>query len=225
MNLSFPQSNWTRFLILCNCVFIVFGSVLIVYGIKPQNVLKQFHEILDGAKPLCFLIACISGGVVVLNAVIGIFGLWKYDRKITYLHLFIMTIVTLMEIGLATRSASSEDPFFKSTNNSLYQALYSYYGKPVSRAQIDRLQSKYDCCGVVSYKDYDDAMLLKPSSSCYVNRRPREKGCIQVIKELIEPWISLLMYLCFIFGSVQVIYLILSVLSFRKLDDEKCISA
>ncbi|KAK4467414.1 hypothetical protein MN116_009093, partial [Schistosoma mekongi] len=161
----------------------IFSTVLLALGLKPQITLNQFNVILQESKPPIFLIACISGGLGVISACVGVFGLLKQQKMIIYVHIFILITVTLMEIGIATKVAAVDNQF---TCDSLSSSIKNYAKEYNYQMQFDDLQST---------------------------------GCILVLNEFVQKYVNILMYLCFVFGITQAIYLTMSIMNIRKFDE------
>nr|AAW24488.1 unknown [Schistosoma japonicum] len=80
------------------------------------------------------------------------------------MHIAIVFIAVLGEICIASITISSIDQFHSTVNSSLLQAVKGYYSNKLYEEQMDRLQSRYMCCGATSYRDYDKAHSIPPFS-------------------------------------------------------------
>ncbi|TNN04813.1 25 kDa integral membrane protein [Schistosoma japonicum] len=198
------QEYWRRLFILCNVFFVIFSIVLLALGIKQQITLNQFNVILQESKPSIFLIASISGGLGVLSACVGIFGLSTKQKLVIYVHIFALIVVILMEIGTATKVAAVD-------NQKDYKC----------QMQFDNLQSTFHCCGANSSNDYRTTIRYRTyqPSSCKYNTLLFPKGCISVLNEFVQKYVGVLMYLCFVFGIIQAIYIIMSIMNMTKFDE------
>ncbi|KAH8849300.1 25 kDa integral membrane protein [Schistosoma japonicum] len=212
------QEYWRRLFILCNVFFVIFSIVLLALGIKQQITLNQFNVILQESKPSIFLIASISGGLGVLSACIGIFGLSTKQKLVIYVHIFALIVVTLMEIGTATKVAAVDNQF---TSDSLSTSIKNYEKDYKCQMQFDNLQSTFHCCGANSSKDYGTFARFRSfqANSCKYNTLLFPKGCISVLNEFVQKYVGVLMYLCFVFGIIQAIYIIMSIMNMTKFDE------
>nr|AAW25187.1 SJCHGC02060 protein [Schistosoma japonicum] len=212
------QEYWRRLFILCNVFFVIFSIVLLALGIKQQITLNQFNVILQESKPSIFLIASISGGLGVLSACVGIFGLSTKQKLVIYVHIFALIVVTLMEIGTATKVAAVDNQF---TSDSLSTSIKNYEKDYKCQMQFDNLQSTFHCCGANSSKDFGTFPRFRSfqPSSCKYNTLLFPKGCISVLNEFVQKYVGVLMYLCFVFGIIQAIYIIMSIMNMTKFDE------
>lgn len=220
------SESWTKLFILCNCSFIAFSIVLLALGIQPQITLNQFSSILHSAKPIIFTVVCISGGLGVLGSCVGIYGYLKQRKMIIFLNIFVLIVVTCMWIGMGMKLAITEDEFPKLANSSLSAAVKEYTTQTDYQMELDKLQTNFHCCGATSSKDYKaQYRIVQIPSSCKYNSIAFSKGCTTVLSEYTQHYLNIIMYLCFIFGIIQAIYLIISIMKIRKFEDGNSLSA
>ncbi|CAH8431167.1 unnamed protein product [Schistosoma rodhaini] len=220
------SESWTKLFILCNCSFIAFSIVLLALGIQPEITINQFSSILHSAKPIIFIVVCISGGLGVLGSCVGIYGYLKQRKIIIYLNIFVLIVVTCMWIGMGMKLAVAEDEFPKLANSSLSAAVKEYTTQTDYQMELDKLQKSFHCCGSTSSKDYTaHNKKAQIPSSCKYNTIVFSKGCTTVLSEYTQHYLNVIMYLCFIFGIIQVIYLVMSIMKIRKFEDGNSLSA
>ncbi|CAH8491461.1 unnamed protein product [Schistosoma bovis] len=220
------SESWTKVFILCNCSFVVFGVALLALGIQPQITLNQFRTILQNAKPEIFLVVSISGGLGVLGSFVGIYGHSKKHKMIIYLNIFVLFIVTCMWIGMSFKVALTEDRFPQLADNSLSSTVKKYDKRVDYRMEFDQLQKSFFCCGASSYKDYPVIeRVLKTPVSCMYSKLEFPRGCVSAIIEYTQTYLNIIMYLCFTFGIIQALYLILSIMRIRKFEGDNFLSA
>ncbi|CAH8293274.1 unnamed protein product [Schistosoma turkestanicum] len=224
--MSLSSESWRRLFIICNCSFVIFSIVVLAISIGPQVTLNGLSAILNNAKPLVFLIASIAGGLGVLASCVGVCGYLKQHRMIVYVNMFLLCLVTLMEIGVAVNVAAKEDKFFASARQSLNLTVKYYFKNARYQMQFDVLQTEFYCCGANSYTDYPQTGLAKDiPMSCDRKNMTDQKGCITMLNDFVRSCLKRLMYVCFIFGFIQVIYLISSIMRIRKFEDGDTVSA
>ncbi|CAI2725717.1 unnamed protein product [Schistosoma spindalis] len=220
------SESWTKIFILCNCSFVVFGIVLLGLGIHPQIILSQFSTILQCTKPAIFLAVSISGGLSVLGSFFGIYGYLNKRKVIVYLNIFVLLVVTCMWIGMAFKVALTEDRFFLSADSLLSSAVKQYAKRIDYQIEFDHLQMSFFCCGAKSYKDYPIIeRIIKTPDSCTYGKLEFPRGCVSAIIEYTQTYLNIIMYLCFTFGIIQAVYLILSIIRIRKFESENFLSA
>ncbi|CAI2725719.1 unnamed protein product [Schistosoma spindalis] len=220
------SESWTKIFILCNCSFVVFGIVLLGLGIYPQITLNQFKTILQSAKPAIFLAVSISGGLGILGSFVGIYGHFKKQKMIIYLNIFVLLVVTCMWIGMAFKVAATEDRFPTLANSSLSSTVKEYEKRVDYQMEFDNLQSTFYCCGAKSHADYPIlGRISQMPTSCKYGRFAYPKGCVSAIIEYTQTYLNIIMYLCFIFGIIQAVYLVLSIIRIRTFEGDNVISA
>nr|CAX70374.1 25 kDa integral membrane protein [Schistosoma japonicum] len=212
------QEYLRRLFISFNVLFIIFSIVLLALGIKQQITLNQFNVILQESKPSIYMFACISGGLGVLSACIGIFGLSTKQKLVIYVHIFALIVVILMEIGTATKVAAVDNQF---TSDSLSTSIKRYEKDFKYQIQFDVLHSTFHCCGANSVRDFVNFRRYQRSypNSCKHDTLLFPKGCISVLNEFVQKYVDVLMYLCFVFGIIQAIYIIMSIMNMTKFDE------
>ncbi|KAK4474147.1 hypothetical protein MN116_002653 [Schistosoma mekongi] len=215
MDLTLSQQFWTKLFILLNCLFGLFGIVLLGLGIKGYDILNKFNIILQGTMPIIFPIAIFIGCLLLLSTLIGFIGLWKPKQFIVIMHIAIIFIVVLSEICIASITISSIDQFHSTVNSSLLQAVKRFYSNHQYEEQMDRLQSRFRCCGAMSYMDYDKANSIPPFS-CIVGYLVYSRGCSKAINNHIQRYIIVLIVLCYVFAFIKIIYVFISVYLLKR---------
>ncbi|CAI2725720.1 unnamed protein product [Schistosoma spindalis] len=198
-----------KLFVFFNCLFITIGSIVVVYGMKVPTKLFGYKRILQATIPPIFITATFSGSLGILAACIGILAILNKRNIIMYLHLCTLTIVILMEIGIALTSCLMKDQFFTEAHSSLNTNVKQYWTNLRYRIEFDNLQTTFHCCGADSSNDYPHVKQLIPIS-CLSGIKPYSLGCIDALNEFVQYYKHILIYLCFGLGIIHGIYLILS---------------
>ncbi|CAH8491439.1 unnamed protein product [Schistosoma bovis] len=287
MYLSIVGRYSTKLFVFLNCLFITIGSIVVVFGMKLPTNLSGYKRILQATIPPIFLTATFSGSLGILAACIGILAILSERNMIMYLHLCTLTIVILMEIGIASTSCLMNDQFFTEAHSSLNTNVKQYWTNLRYQIEFDDLQTTFRCCGADSSNDYPHVKQLLPISclsgikpyslvfgvvllalgiqpqitlnqfrTILQNAKPeiflavsisgglgvlgsfvgiyghskKQKviiymGCVSAIIEYTQTYLNIIMYLCFTFGIIQAVYLILSIMRIRKFEGDDFLSA
>ncbi|CAH8489767.1 unnamed protein product [Schistosoma margrebowiei] len=215
MYLSIVGQYSTKLFVFFNCLFITIGSIVVVYGMKLSTNLFGYKRILQATIPPIFLTAIFSGSLGILAACIGILAILSERNMIMYLHLCTLTIVILMEIGIALTSSLMKDQFFTEAHRSLNTNVKQYWTNLRYQIEFDDLQTTFRCCGADSSNDYPHIKQLIPIS-CLSGIKPYSLGCIDALNEFVQYYKNILIYLCFSFGIIHGIYLMFSVVMVCK---------
>ncbi|CAH8489893.1 unnamed protein product [Schistosoma margrebowiei] len=188
MILSIAEKYWKNIIILSNVIFIVYSIVLISLGIDKLNYLNRFTIILHNTIPIIIPMIISSGLLCLFTAFIGIISLIK---QIQYIALI----------------------FFMKVNSSLHESIVHYHMDYDIKNEFNNLQMSLGCCGASYFRDY-----LKIHSTVPSSCKPTSYGfgCVRAISRYMQQYIIMLMYLCFIFAILKGIYIIISILLFRK---------
>nr|CAX70537.1 25 kDa integral membrane protein [Schistosoma japonicum] len=215
MELTLSQQFWTKLFFLLNSLFGIFGIVLLAFGIKGYDILVKFNIILQGTIPVIFPITIFLGCLLLLSTLIGFIGLWKPKQFIVIMHIAIVFIAVLGEICIASITISSIDQFHSTVNSSLLQAVKGYYSDKLYEEQMDRLQSRYMCCGATSYRDYDKAHSIPPFS-CLTGYLVYSRGCAEAINSHLQRYVVALISLCYVFAFIKIIYVFISMILLKR---------
>ncbi|CAH8431184.1 unnamed protein product [Schistosoma rodhaini] len=211
MNLPILGRYSTKLIVFFNCIFITFGMIVIAFGMKLPSKLFGYKRILQATIPPIFPTATFSGSLSILAACIGILGILNERNMIMYLHLFTLTIVMLIEIGIATSSTLMKDQFFTEAHRSLNMSVQKYWTNLCYQIEFDNLQIRFHCCGADSSNDYLHVKQLIPTS-CLSGIKPYSLGCVDALNILVQYYKVILIYLCFSIGIIHGVYLLFSFL-------------
>ncbi|VDP56968.1 unnamed protein product [Schistosoma mattheei] len=104
-----------------------------------------------------------------------------------------------------------DDLHLTNSNQSLWNSLQYYQKHPIYENQFENLQKDFECCGVMSSKDYIKLVDYLPVS-CEKGNAIHLKGCAEALYEYIEQSIMIIIYICIAFVIIKAIYLAISIL-------------
>uniref|UniRef100_A0A3Q0KUF7 Tetraspanin n=1 Tax=Schistosoma mansoni TaxID=6183 RepID=A0A3Q0KUF7_SCHMA len=215
MILSYLEKYWKSIIILSNLIFIVSGIVFLSLGINELNYISKFLIILHNTKPIIIPIMITTGTIGSIASLIGFIGLFQKKQFIILLHIGGLIIAALIEFSTGIISAISKDQFFVKVNSSLQESITQYHQNYEIKNEYNNLQISFGCCGALSFNDYKRIRSAIPNSC-----KPTSYGygCVRAITEYIQQYIITLMYLCFIFAILKGIYIMITILLYRKTD-------
>ncbi|CAI2725722.1 unnamed protein product [Schistosoma spindalis] len=217
MILSLLQKYWTILFILFNILLILFDLALLILPFRTLNILSNYNTILDYFKPIIYPIIICSGFLGLFSIFIGFIGIWKKKNLFIWMHIIGLIIATIIEISISINSSVSNNQYFKPANQSLWNSLQYYQKHPNYENQFDNLQKDFQCCGVISSKDYTKLVDYLPLS-CEKGNQLYLKGCSEALYQYIQQSIMLIVYICIAFAIFKAIYLTISILVYRKSD-------
>lgn len=156
-----------------------------------------------------------TGTIGSIASLIGFIGLFQKKQFIILLHIGGLIIAALIEFSTGIISAISKDQFFVKVNSSLQESITQYHQNYEIKNEYNNLQISFGCCGALSFNDYKRIRSAIPNSC-----KPTSYGygCVRAITEYIQQYIITLMYLCFIFAILKGIYIMITILLYRKTD-------
>ncbi|CAI2725727.1 unnamed protein product [Schistosoma spindalis] len=215
MKLSIPQQFWTKLFIILNSCFVIFGIVLFALGIKGLDTLHKFGTIFHGIIPSIIPTSIFIGCLILIGTIIGYIGLWKPKQLIVILHIICLCLAVIIEISIATATCTSGDKFQTVANNSVLQAVKQFYTIPNIQVEMDKLQNKFKCCGATSYLDYVKSNKTVPFS-CFIGTLVYATGCVEAFNDYAQHYIIALITMCFVFGIIKAIYVVISICLFKN---------
>ncbi|XP_076459254.1 tetraspanin-15-like [Babylonia areolata] len=141
------------FLFIYAVLFLFVGIILMAIGVLVETHRQKMESMNNQlAVPVALLI--LVGMIITLNAVCGLVG--TLTENVTLLKVFlVVTIIAFLiqvAIGIIAFIFREEVPEIMAEH---VMFAVSSYGEdvPLSRA-MDYLQTRYECCGLLSYMDY-----------------------------------------------------------------------
>ncbi|XP_018645505.1 tetraspanin, putative [Schistosoma mansoni] len=224
MNLSISQQFWNKLFILLNSCFVIFGIVLLALGIKALETINELAKMFSGITPVIIPTAIFIGCLILVGTIIGYIGFWKPKQFIIILHIACLCLAVIIEISIATVTVTSGEKFQTAANHSVINAVKQFYRNSFLQVEMDRLQNKFRCCGATSYMDYPKSHINVPFS-CFIGTLVYARGCVEAFNDYLQQYIIALISLCFVFGIIKSVYLIISIYLFKKSVTTKNVTA
>ncbi|CAH8462229.1 unnamed protein product [Heterobilharzia americana] len=154
MNVSLAERLWKIIFIVFNSIFILFGFILFVIGIKAQTTFAKYNTIIQASTPAIFPTIIFTGIFSILTGCIGFVGVFKQKPIFFILHLVGLGVATIIDFAIATASAVVHDKFPIMAHDALRSAVRYYYYRHDIQTDFDKLQGNLKCCGATSFLDY-----------------------------------------------------------------------
>ncbi|KAH8849296.1 25 kDa integral membrane protein [Schistosoma japonicum] len=198
MKLLINEQFWRKLFIILNSLLLVFSIVLIALGSDTIYNLRKYNTILHVPPPEIIPTVIFTGCLGTIACLLGFTGLFKPKHSSFLLYIIALTVTTVIEMSSAIASTITTDQFEINARISLMESIKSFNVNVNYMEEFNRLQQHFECCGALSYLDYS------------------RQGCVQAIIEYIHPYIVTIITFCLIFGFIKIVYLLLSMLMFRK---------
>ncbi|KAH8849311.1 25 kDa integral membrane protein [Schistosoma japonicum] len=220
MKLSFTKVSLTNILILFNCLFIIFSMIVLTFGVIPQIYLLKFANILHGVRPSIFPIVCFTGSFVIIVACVGIIGLMKGGKCLLTMHIIALIIATIIDISTATLSAIKQNEFLTKAGQVLNDSSKLYYKNRLYATEFDLMHITFKCCNVKNDYSLLGTLHLIPES-CTHGIEFYKQQCNEPLNKYVRYYIDILIYLCFIFGFIKLIYSLFTFTQRQRIFSEK----
>ncbi|XP_023225100.1 tetraspanin-7-like isoform X1 [Centruroides sculpturatus] len=164
-------------LMVFNIIFFITGIVFLVVGIWMKISLNHFLELSKDYSSATSYTFIATGAAII---VVGSLGCWctvKEQPILLYLFSAFLTLVFILQLGAGISGYAFrnhlKDGFYSGLNNTIYN-----YGKEQSQGHdLDMLQSYLKCCGVRSYKDWQQVPWAKTTNLTVPNSCCKVKNC------------------------------------------------
>ena len=213
-------------IITFNCVFWLFGIVLLVLGLmtkydanfsKVWQELKadQFVQSSDINAASWILIA--TGLFTILVGGVGCLGALKKSRFLLTVYIVIILVLLVAKLVAIYMVVSFKDDFQGQFKSALSHAFNS--NSTVSEQAIGEVEQLFQCCGVNGPSDYKHS----PPSTCYSSNStmsPYQVGCADQIQTYVTNHLPIISAILFIMVLTELAAVIFSLLICAKSQKE-----
>ncbi|KAK9721244.1 Tetraspanin family [Popillia japonica] len=196
-----------------NVLFLVTG--LGVLGIGLWTILDKYQYVTlltSFTYPMLTYFLLAAGGLVLLVAILGFCaGCWEH-RPLLLCYVFLLILIFLMEAMVGVFGFIYQEIVHTELENNLNNTFLKSYKEDYQKTiAIDFLQEKFQCCGAVSFSDWQysqwkinhmDEVNLVPDSCCktiklHCGRRDHPSninysGCMQKMEDHLRNHLSIL---------------------------------
>ncbi|KAF5403710.1 Tetraspanin [Paragonimus heterotremus] len=114
------------------------------------------------------ILLCVIGGVIIVLSVLGIVGAAISHSCMLVCYSGILVLLMLGEVALCVASFVGHEKVQRKASVHMVRAMSNYENERGTRFGIDMIQQKFNCCGIVDYRDWGHvfALPIVPRSCC-----------------------------------------------------------
>ncbi|CAL8103423.1 unnamed protein product [Orchesella dallaii] len=230
-------SPWTRFFYISH-IFTCFAAVAYILcahlsSHAEKSTLEEFNLKITATITLLWYIAATF---LITASIIGFLAQRLNKPSLWIVFCILMSILAVVEFGLAV-SALAKAGSHHSPKNALLAQMDEYVKENTEPAfRWDKLHTTYKCCGVESYKDWQDVQygrttLRTPKSCCLPEKRKADpmycnlnvlpehdqademiytRGCLEEVMKSVDFHMALMGYIGIVVSLVHFVLVSLS---------------
>ncbi|XP_011158294.1 CD151 antigen [Solenopsis invicta] len=178
-----------------NLIILIFATLVIIgslYGliVKPSWLEGHNHS------AYTFIVSLVVGIVMMSIAILGIVAAMREVKCMLLTYSIIVTLLLVIGITGNIRQHNLNKEVMETFEKQMENTLQFYNDKELIRNFWDNTQSKYQCCGVNSWEDWETHGLKVPDSCCkdqqlecnneWHTKNFYAKGCIDELRSPIQ---------------------------------------
>ncbi|KAK3101371.1 hypothetical protein FSP39_003051 [Pinctada imbricata] len=215
---------------ILNVVFLLLGVVVFCVGCYLKVSRSDYTEILDSKEFQTGTALCISAGIiVVVVSLLGFFGLAQENQFLLALYFIAVVIIFSIEIAAGIIAFIYRDRI----RDVLREDMLTGLKDEKRRTAWNRVQEKYQCCGVNNYTDWEgvysvvDTKTLPDSCCGYTGcgtaggQVAWNIGCYRDAEDWLTENYILLALVAVVVGALQIILMISSIAMIVKIRRSK----
>jgi len=149
-------------LTIFNVVFWLSGIAVLTVGIWTQLELQQYMKLSAVYYEATPYVLIAVGGVIILVGSFGCCCTLKGYGRLLYLYAMILILVFMVELSVAICAFVYRQKVESGFDNGLDEAMDRYRTDSDLKTAVDGLQTRLQCCGRNSYKDWFDIDWSEP---------------------------------------------------------------
>lgn len=213
-------------LITFNCVFWLFGIVLLVLGLMTKydgsfgqvwQDLKADQMIQSSDLNAASWILIAAGLFTIIVGGVGCLGALKKSRFLLTVYIFIILILLVAKLIAIYMVMAFKDDFQTQFRGALTKAFNS--NSTVSQQAVDEVQQLFKCCGVNGPADYES----DPPATCYSSNSTAvayQVGCADQIQVYVTNHLPIISAILFVMVLTELAAVIFSILICAKSQKE-----
>ncbi|XP_064605135.1 tetraspanin-15-like [Liolophura sinensis] len=143
------------FLFIYAFLFLIIGLILLVVGIWAETERRQYRYLNNQlSAPVALLI--FVGLFIAVNSLFGVLGTLKENVTLLKLFLVLTVLAFLAQVVIGILGFVFRERIPALTKHGFLFAIEDYTSSDNIRLSVDRLQMGLECCGLESYKDYEE---------------------------------------------------------------------
>ncbi|XP_003702352.1 tetraspanin-7 [Megachile rotundata] len=189
-------------LMLFNCVFWVFGILMLCIGIWMRIQLRDYVDVSAESGRAALLALASLGAILTLTATLACCCTTHGHPALLYLYGAFLAVVTLLELGAGASIYAYRTNLNEKFDQDFNDTMAVYSQDERKTADIDTIQSTLLCCGNRGYTDWLKMVPMKdiPLSCCKVPKKECNtsetndiytQGCYTLVLDFINSNIGL----------------------------------
>lgn len=143
------------FLFIYTLLFLFVGIILLAIGVLVETHRQKVQSMNNQlALPVALLI--LVGLIIAINALCGMVGTLTENVPLLKVFLVITIISFLIQVAIGVIAFIYREEVPNMVSSQLMFAVEGYGESEGLTQAMDYLQNRYECCGLVSYRDYPD---------------------------------------------------------------------
>ncbi|XP_012277952.1 CD151 antigen [Orussus abietinus] len=183
-------------LFIFNLIFALSGIGIIVAGALVLADVGAFSHFLESRVIAPPIVLIVAGSIVFLVAFLGCYGAIKEHYNMLIAFAVALLIIFVIELAVGIAAAVFKNDFSMVMKDSLKMSMKNY--TQADQMAWDNVQTKLECCGVESWKDWIEAGVIDsrrlPNSCCKdlpqgqwcSGASVNEKGCFEKLEMRVQ---------------------------------------
>jgi len=199
----------------------VFGCGVLAVGIWMKFEVHKFMDV-DPANPVTTHVSIffISTGIAIsLVALMSCYCTLSGNSILLYLYSAFLGVVLVLQISIGIAAFAYRDTIKESFKKGLTNSMKTYTEIEANQEAVDIMQATLQCCGVESYKDWENLGLPVPDACCKMQDcntkiipNIYEVGCYTTVVNFVNSSGKLIGIICLAVAGFQILGLTLTCL-------------
>nr|XP_058132308.1 tetraspanin-6-like [Dasypus novemcinctus] len=210
-------------LLIYTFVFSITGVIFLAVGIWGKVSLENYFPLLNEKATNVPFVLIGTGTVIILLGTFGCFATCRASAWMLKLYAMFLTLIFLVELVAAIIGFVFRHEIKSSFKNNYEKVLKQYNAtRDYRNDAVDNIQNKLHCCGVTSYKDWEDTNYYSekgfPKSCCKFEdcsswtdvNKVNNEGCFVRVMTIIQSEMGVVARISFGVACFQLIGIILA---------------
>lgn len=170
---------------ICNLLVLASGVAVVVIGILSSQSKVHVAGVVLGKQFVVSFI--VFGSILIMLAILGLVGLYRLSKRMLFVFCTGLGVLAVGQASVALSSLTSPSELSTTTVTAMRNSMDFYSDS--KRADIklfwDRLQTIFQCCGLVSARNwlFVNNSSGDPPESCGKTDADERPGCVQKLNE------------------------------------------
>ena len=151
---------------LVNFVIFVTGCVVFGFGLAIHLKVGEFSGFVQDSSINSSIVLMVAGGVILLVTFFGCCGTCTENPCMLYTFGTLLALILLVEIGAIVTAVVFKGQAAEIVSEAMNAGLKEYNKDEGTQKAWDSMQTTFQCCGVDSYQDWNEALGGSVPDSC-----------------------------------------------------------